>query len=200
MRDCPRRREVGKVPAEGIQPVATEDRKMTKTRSYAELLYGTGWSVQNEGLDGRKKKPSPQTPYKENLSLSREGKGEGEGKNARMEGEGKGEVDVRQFFGKGEGEADGPLAYEDIMDPRRDAVGLALAALRIPRVNVRDGKLFNNARILRWTLARVGETAFRETLWRQLRENETDGLPRCAAAAFQDKLNTLMFGPKGGAA
>ena len=117
-----------------------------------------------------------------------------------MEGEGKGEVDVRQFFGKGEGEADGPLAYEDIMDTRRDAVGLALAALRIPRVNVRDGKLFNNARILRWTLARVGETAFRETLWRQLRENETDGLPRCAAAAFQDKLNTLMFGPKGGAA
>ena len=52
-----------------------------------------GWSVQNEGLDGRKKKPSPQTPYtyKENLSLSREGKGEGEGKNARMErGKGRG--------------------------------------------------------------------------------------------------------------
>ena len=28
MRDCPRRREVGKVPAEGIQPVATENRTM----------------------------------------------------------------------------------------------------------------------------------------------------------------------------
>ena len=28
MRDCPRRREVGKVPAEGIQPVAPEDRTM----------------------------------------------------------------------------------------------------------------------------------------------------------------------------
>ena len=94
MRDCPRRREVGKVPAEGIQPVAAEDRKMTKTRSYAELLYGTGWSVQNEGLDGRKKKPSPQTPYKENLSLSREGiqrgKGRGRGKERAHGGRGKG--------------------------------------------------------------------------------------------------------------
>ena len=28
MRDCPRRREVGKVPTEGIQPVATENRTM----------------------------------------------------------------------------------------------------------------------------------------------------------------------------
>ena len=32
MRDCPRRREVGKVPAEGIQPVAPEDRKMSDER------------------------------------------------------------------------------------------------------------------------------------------------------------------------
>jgi hypothetical protein len=86
------------------------------------------------------------------------------------------------------------------MDERRDAVELALAVLRIPRTNVRDGRRYNNARILRWSLRRVGEEAFRETLWRQLRENEADGLPRSAAAAFQDKLNALMYGPKGGAA
>ena len=36
MRDCPRRREVGKVPAEGIQPVATEDMKMTKQDNAAK--------------------------------------------------------------------------------------------------------------------------------------------------------------------
>ena len=66
--------------------------------------------------------------------------------------------------GKGEGEADGPLAYEDIMDPRRDAVGLALAALRIPRVNVREGKLFNNARILRWTLVAHLDAPYRGRL------------------------------------
>ena len=169
---------------------------MAKTRSYAELLYGTEWPAGAGGPDGRQKKPSPHTPYKENLSLSREG--EGEGKDARAEGEG--EVDFRQLAGKGAGEAGGGLVYGDVMDPRRDAVELALAALRIPRVNVADGRRFNNARLLRWTLGRVGETAFRETLWRQLRENESDGLPRSTAAAFQDKLNVLMYGPKGGAA
>ena len=86
------------------------------------------------------------------------------------------------------------------MDERRDAVELALAALRIPRTNARGGRLYNNARILRWSLSRIGEEAFRETIWQQLRENETDGLPRSTAAAFQDKLNALMYGPKGGAA
>ena len=163
---------------------------MTQTRSYAELLYGTQWT----DPDGRQKKPSPHTPYKENLSLSREGKGKGE--NARASG--KGEADIRQLAGKGE--AGRSLEWEDVMDPRRDAVELAIAALRIPHVNVMDGKRYNNARILRWSLDRVGEEAFRRTLWEQLRENGIDGLPRSTAATFQGKLNALIYGPKNGGA
>ena len=40
MRDCPRRREVGKVPAEGIQPVATENRTMKK-----KCLVPSAWCL-----------------------------------------------------------------------------------------------------------------------------------------------------------
>ena len=145
-----------------------ETRKPNQARSYAELLYGHDWLARARTAGGEcpQKKPSPQTPYKENLSLSGKGKGEGKGENAREEGEGKGEAARRPAYG-----------YEDIMDERRDAVELALATLRIPRKNVRDGRRYNNAHILRWSLRRVGEEAFRETVWRQLRENETDGLP-----------------------
>ena len=45
MRDCPRRREVGKVPAEGIQPVATEERKTSDERG--------GTSDECNGRDAR---------------------------------------------------------------------------------------------------------------------------------------------------
>ena len=69
---------------------------------YAELLYGAKWT----DPDGRQKKPSPHTPYKENLSLSREGEGKGESREGRGAGEGKGEVDFRQLAGKGEGEGE----------------------------------------------------------------------------------------------
>ena len=54
MRDCPRRREVGKVPAEGIQPVATEDRKMDEELS----------TVVNKERE-EEKESSPRTPLKE---------------------------------------------------------------------------------------------------------------------------------------
>lgn len=165
-----------------------ETRKPKRARSFAELLYGPDWRAKTRTATGEdpQKKPSPQTPYKENLTLS--GKGEGKGKE-NLSLSGKGEAARRSEYG-----------YEDIMDERCDAVELALAALRIPRTNVRNGKRYNNARILRWSLGRVGEETFRETLWRQLRENETDGLPRSTAAAFQGKLNALMYGPKGDAA
>ena len=54
MRDCPRRREVGKVPAEGIQPVAPEDRKMDEKLS----------TVVNKERE-EEKESSPRTPLKE---------------------------------------------------------------------------------------------------------------------------------------
>ena len=82
------------------------------------------------------------------------------------------------------------------MDVRRDAVEVALTALRIPRMNIVGGRSFNNARILRWSLERVGEDAFREAVWRQLRENASDGEPHSVPAAFQAKLNALMYGRK----
>ena len=177
-----------------------ETRKPKRARSFAELLYGPDWRAKTRTATGEdpQKKPSPQTPYKENLSLS--GKGEGKGKeNLSLSGKGEGKENL-SLSGKGEAARRSEYGYEDIMDERCDAVELALAALRIPRTNVRNGKRYNNARILRWSLGRVGEETFRETLWRQLRENETDGLPRSTAAAFQGKLNALMYGPKGDAA
>ena len=50
-----------------------ETRKPNPARSYAELLYGRDWRVKAgivaAGGEGQQKKPSPKTPYKENLSL-----------------------------------------------------------------------------------------------------------------------------------
>ena len=50
MRDCPRRREVGKVPAEGIQPVATEDREMKKK---SDVVRGSRLVVRGSRLVAR---------------------------------------------------------------------------------------------------------------------------------------------------
>ena len=75
--------------------------------------------VQDEGLDGRQKKPSPHTPYKENLSLSlseRERERD-RNENARV-GRGR-EVDVRQQVGKGTGAAGALPASETSRTPNQ---------------------------------------------------------------------------------
>ena len=75
--------------------------------------------VQDDGLDGRQKKPSPHTPYKENLSLSlseRERERD-RNENARV-GRGR-EVDVRQQVGKGTGAAGALPASEASRTPNQ---------------------------------------------------------------------------------
>ena len=87
------------------------------------------------------------------------------------------------------------------MDPALDPVQVAMLTLRIPRISTdANGREYNNARIMRWALVRIGEEAFRELVYQQWRENEIDGLPRSTAAAFMAKLNRLAHSGKGGAA
>ena len=88
----------------------------------------------------------------------------------------------------------------DMGDGRRnDPVQMAMVALRIPKTSQdRDGRTYNNARLMRGAVSRFGEEAFRETVYRQWRENEVDGYPRSTAAAFQAKLNRLAYGGEDG--
>ena len=67
---------------------------------------------------------------------------------------------------------------------RYDAVQTALYALRIPVAS--NG--YNNARILRWHLRRLGEENFRQIVYDQWRENDVDGPPNNVASALIVKL------------
>ena len=121
-------------------------------------------------------------------------------------GQGQGEVDFRLCIGQGEGQGQAQpvrrrIDRDLIMDPAHDLVQVALLVLRIPKaVTMPDGRTYNNARIMRWALVRIGEREFRELVYMQWRENEIDGLPRSTAAAFMAKLNRLAHSGKGGAA
>ena len=108
---------------------------------------------------------------------------------------GSGAVDIHQGI-SGAGSANRVKIDRDfIMDPTYDAVQVALLVLHIPETT--PG--YNNARMMRWALRIVGEEEFRDLVYRQWRENALDGSARNPAAAFQAKLNSAVFGPKGGA-
>ena len=108
---------------------------------------------------------------------------------------GSGAVDIRHGI-SGAGSANRVKIDRDfIMDPAYDAVQVALLVLHIPETT--PG--YNNARMMRWALRIVGEEEFRDLVYRQWRENALDGSARNPAAAFQAKLNSAVFGPKGGA-
>ena len=193
------------MPAEDIQSVATEATEMDS---------------ENRGQERGKEKETfpPITPYrekesqKENLPIpipfmERERERERERPlpkpSPTHSGKGQEKVDLRRFPGQGEGKAQSVRHRIDrdlIMDPTHDPVQVALLVLRIPKtVTAPDGRTYNNARILRWALVRIGEEAFRELVYRQWRENEIDGLPRSSAAAFMAKLNREMYAENGGA-
>jgi hypothetical protein len=76
-----------------------------------------------------------------------------------------------------------------IMYSQFDPVSIALKVLGIPKLTTApSGKLYNNARIMRWAIRIIGEEYFRELIYRQWCENRCDGAPRNIAAAFQSKL------------
>ena len=170
--------------------------------------------VMNKERDKEKGK-SPHTPLKEKeteketfpepvpehraRACARTCAGAGAGASARArEGayrSGSGAVDIRQGI-SGAGSANRVKIDRDfIMDPTYDAVQVALLVLHIPETT--PG--YNNARMMRWALRIVGEEEFRDLVYRQWRENALDGSARNPAAAFQAKLNSAVFGPKGGA-
>ena len=67
---------------------------------------------------------------------------------------------------------------------RYDSVQTALYVFRLPLMS--NG--FNNAKLLRWHLRRLGEENFRQIVYEQWRENKIDGVPRCTMAALTRKL------------
>ena len=63
---------------------------------------------------------------------------------------------------------------------RYDPVQTAMIVFRLPLYS--NG--FNNPRLLRWHLRKLGEENFRQLVYDQWRENGIDGNPRNTAAAF----------------
>jgi hypothetical protein len=135
------------------------------------------------------KESIPHTPFKENRTRTGSGTGSGTGACAREEphGSGAGTVGFRQANGTGSG---GVKVDRDLFfDPLYDPVQIALFALGLPRTSTcENGKSYNNARIMRSYVRRIGEDAFRQLAYRQWRENAVDGEPRSRAAAFMAKL------------
>ena len=156
-----------------------------------------------DGEAAKEKETFPPTPpyrEKENRTRTRtgSGKGTGSGTDARAceaQRTGSGAVGIRQKNCSGSVRIDRELFF----DTRYDPVQVALMALRIPSADIgTDGNPYNNARIMRWYIRRMGEGAFRELAYRQWRENSVDGEPRSRAATFMAKLYAAVFG-KGGA-
>ena len=125
------------------------------------------------------------------------GKGEGQGQDARASGafrQGEGQVGFRRSDGKGKVRIDRKLFFDPLYDP----VQIAMLALRLPQISTdANGKTYNNARIMRSYVRRIGEDAFRQLAYQQWRENAVDGEPRSRAATFMAKLWNAW---KGGAA
>ena len=67
---------------------------------------------------------------------------------------------------------------------RYDAVQTAMYVFNIPLMS--NG--YNNARILRYYLRRLGEEEFRQIVYEKWRENNIDGAPQNATTALMSKL------------
>ena len=140
----------------------------------------------------------PTPPYRENRTRTRTGSGmgTGSGTGARAGDEasrsGSGTVGFRQKKGSGTVRIDRDLFFDPLYDP----VQIALLALSLPQKSTdANGRTYNNARIMRSYVRRLGEDAFRELAYRQWRENAIDGEPRSRAAAFMAKLWNSWKGP-----
>ena len=93
------------------------------------------------------------------------------------------------------------IDYNFIMDPRRDPVQAAMIALNIPATRLWNGKVYTHAGLMRWLIPQVGgEGVFRELVYQQWCENNTDGAPRSCAAVFFAKLYARRDAMRGGVA
>ena len=130
------------------------------------------------------KESIPHTPFKENRTRTGSGSGSGTGARA-CEASRSGSVGFRQKNGSGSVR----ICRDLFFDPLYDPVQITLLALRLPqRSTAESGKTYNNARIMRSYVRRIGEDAFRQLAYQQWRENAVDGEPRSRAAAFMSKL------------
>ena len=77
---------------------------------------------------------------------------------------------------------------EFIRNSEVDSVEMAMAILRLPKVDVYKGKRYCTPRVVRSVWKEIGDAVFREVLIKQWHENCTDGNPRNRAAAFMSKL------------
>ena len=89
---------------------------------------------------------------------------------------------------------------EEVRYSQADSVELAMAALRLRRIDSHKGRTYHTPRVLRKVLHQIGDEVFREVLIQQLHENRCDGEPRSRAAAFMAKLYAVRDELKGGAA
>ena len=156
---------------------------------------------------GEEKGKSPHSPLKE-----KEGQKEisatpnpthHAGARVRAQGMGVGMVDLRQSDSF-------PLPVrpgvslriddEEVRYSQADSIELAMAALRLKRIDSYKGRTYHTPRILRKVLHQIGDEVFREVLIQQLHENRCDGEPRSRAAAFMAKLYAVRDELKGGAA
>ena len=165
----------------------------------------------NKGEGGLKENP-PCTPLKENKGRSyifsepvpvhiartrvhaqgtppTESTGTGTVKND-VQGTGTGTV-KNEVQGTGTGTGTGTVSRRPKIDAelilhgyhengRYDPVQTALYVFRLPLMS--NG--YNNAKLMRWHLRRLGEETFRQLMYDQWRENDVDGSPRNVAAAF----------------
>ena len=78
---------------------------------------------------------------------------------------------------------------------RNDPVQMAMKALDIPaQGNGDNGVPYNNARIMRYYVFRLGEENFRQLVYQQWRENTIDHKPRNSVTAFMGKLYDALYG------
>ena len=156
---------------------------------------------------GEEKGKSPHSPLKE-----KEGQKEisatpnptqHAGARVRAQGMGLGLVDFRQSDSFSLPVRPGVslrIDDETIRYSQADSVELAMAALRLKRIDSYKGRTYHTPRVLRKVLHQIGDEVFREVLIQQLHENRCDGEPRSRAAAFMAKLYAVRDELKGGAA
>ena len=189
MRDCSRRREVGIVPAEGIQPVATENSEMKTVVNRREVVNSLlcPTAKKTEG----KKRTSPKTPKEKKRRVKKDRRGFSKKPSFA-------------WAGARVGAANGHAGRVTLPDATgRVPPGLSRRIARALDVDLElavaaFGGTAEDRRIWAAIAWRVGVDEFHYAVMDKLAEDAADGAPRKAAAAFQAFLNRRF--PKGGAA
>lgn len=140
--------------------------------------------------------PSPYPSPRERACAGAQGEPSGKGK-------GQGKVDILDRSIEIRPRVTIHVNDEYIRYSECDSVEIAMAILRLPKIETYKGMTFNNPRILRKIRSQIGDEIFKELIIRQWHENAIDGEPRNRAAAFMAKLYAVrdeIAAAKGGAA